>query len=93
MTFELETWLTRDYGGDGKALSMSKKVLGDFVYHLLRLGGEITSTHAMRPDLDRTYVQFGIRLPKGRREELEAASGITLEAPSFLVPAGSSFRS
>ena len=89
----MEAWLTRDYGGQGKALSMSKKVLGDFVYHLLRLGGEITSTHAMRPDLDRTYVQFGIRLPKGRKEALEGASGIALEAPNFLVPAGPSFRS
>ena len=84
-----EAWVTRDYGAEGKALSMSKTVLGSFVYHLLRLGGRITSTYAMRGDMDRTYVQFAVVLPEGRADELTEASGIVLEKPSTLVPASS----
>ena len=82
-----EAWVTRDYGGDGKALSMSKATLGLFVFHLLRLNGRITSTYAMRPDMDRTYVQFAIVLPKGRAERLTELTGVALERPSHLVPA------
>ena len=82
-----EVWVTRDYGGEGKALNMSKATLGTFVYHLLRLGGKITSTHVMAPEYDRSYVQMAIALPTGKREQLQTASGIALESPSYLVPA------
>ena len=86
-----ESWVTRDYGSEGRALSMSKTVLGTFVYHLLRMGGRITSTYAMHGDMDRTYVQFAVVLPAGRAGELTEASGIALEKPSTLVPASSGF--
>lgn len=76
-----EAWVTRDYGSDGKALSMSKAGLGSFVYHLLRLGGHIHSTWAMGPQYDRTYVQMSISLPPGRREALQDATGVKLEKP------------
>lgn len=82
-----EALVTRDYGGEGRALSMSKAQLGLFTYHLLRLGGRITSTYAMRPDMDRTYVQFAIVLPKGRGAKLTELTGVALEQPSMLVPA------
>ncbi len=82
-----EDWVTRDYGGEGKALTMSKEVLGTFVFHLLRCGGRIESTHAMAPEHARSYVQFSITLPKGRKAELEGLTGITLERPSHLTPA------
>lgn len=75
-----ERWITRDYGGEGKGLSMSKDVLGRFVYELLRHGGSITSTYAMA-QAPRSYVQFAIALPAGRREALQSVSGITLERP------------
>jgi hypothetical protein len=39
-----EGWITRDYGGEGRALTLSKANLGNFVYHLLRLGGDILGT-------------------------------------------------
>lgn len=82
-----EDWVTRDYGGQGKALSMSKEVLGNFVYHLLRCGGRIESSYAMAPEHARSYVQFSITLPKGRKEELERLTGVALERPSHLTPA------
>lgn len=81
----MESWVTRDYGGTGKALVMSKAVLGLFVYHLLRLGGGIESTYALRGDCDRSYVQFAIYIPAGKAEELQSATGIALERPSRLV--------
>lgn len=80
----MEAWQTRDYGREGKAVSMSRKGLGDFLYHLLRHKGEITSTYAMQPTMDRTYVQFAIILPKGRKEAFEEASGFTLEPVAVL---------
>jgi len=82
-----EIWVTRDYGGEGKALSLHKSVLGVFVHELIRLGGGITSTHNMRADYPGSYVQFVIYLPKGRREVLQTASGITLEHMPRLMPA------
>jgi len=82
-----EAWVTRDYGGEGRGLSMSKSALGLFAFHVLRLRGRITSTYAMRPDMDRTYVQFAIVLPKGRAAELTELTGVALEKPSTLVPA------
>lgn len=81
-----EAWVTRDYGSPGKGCKMSRAVLGEFLYYLLRFNGEIRSTYAMRPDLDRTYVQFGIELPAGKREEFELVSGFVLEKPPILVP-------
>jgi hypothetical protein len=75
----MEAWQTRDYGREGKAVSMSRKALGDFLYHLLRHKGKITSTFAMQPQMDRTYVQFAILLPEGKKESFEEASGFTLE--------------
>lgn len=82
-----EALVTRDYGGEGKALSLSKASLGTFVYHLLRLGGRIVDTHTMNPKYDRSYVQMSIVLPQGRRAELQEASGIALELPSVMKPA------
>lgn len=82
-----EHWVTRDYGGDGKALNLSKSCLGTFVYHLFRLGGNITSTYVMNNKFDRSYVQMAISLPDGRSAELTAATGIVLEKPSALTPA------
>lgn len=82
-----EALVTRDYGGEGKALSMSKANLGQFVYHLLKLGGRITGSFAMNAKYDRSYVQFSIVLPKGRREKLTELTGIALEEPSYLKPA------
>lgn len=82
-----EAWVTRDYGGEGKALTLSKERLGLFAFHLLSLGGHIHSTYVMNARYPRSYVQFGISLPPGKKEELERLTGITLEQPSVLTPA------
>lgn len=82
-----EAWVTRDYGSKGKALILSKSRLGLFVYHVLRMGGEITSVYAMNPNYDRSYVQMAITLPIGRRKELQDVSGIVLESVPVLKPA------
>ena len=82
----MECWVTRDYGRDGKALHLSKAALGSFVYHLLRLGGDISGTHCLGTQYDRSYVQMAIQLPTGKRDELQVASGITLESPPRLAP-------
>lgn len=76
-----ERWVTRDYGSEGKALNLSKSRLGLFTYHLLRLGGEITSTWTTSAAYDRAYVQFAVSLPEGRKAELEEVTGIVLEKP------------
>lgn len=78
-----EHWFTRDYGGEGKALCLSKATLGLFVYELLKLGGGITSTYAMGKS-PRAYVQMVIYLPTGKKTELEGLTGVTLEVPSTL---------
>lgn len=82
-----EALVTRDYGGEGKALTMSKTTLGQFTHHLLKLGGRITGTFVMNAAYDRSYVQFAIVLPKGRRDRLTELTGIALEEPSHLKPA------
>jgi hypothetical protein len=74
-------WLTRDYGGEGRALNLTTTRLGGFAYHLLRLGGEITGTWAMGPQYPRSYVQFAILLPEGKEEELTESTGIALCKP------------
>lgn len=85
-----EAWLTHDYGGDDKKVRLSKASLGNFVYHCLKLGGHLMSGSAFAPEHDGCYVQLGISLPKGKREELERLSGIKLDPPTALsVP---SFR-
>ena len=73
-----ENWCTRDYGGEGKAVSLSKRDLGEFFFHLLRFGGTIYQSYAMAKS-PRAYCQFAITLPKGRKEDFERASGFTLE--------------
>lgn len=88
MTRERESWVTRDYGGEGKALTLSRSPLGEFMYHLLRMGGEVTSTYALNPSYERSYLQFSITLPAGRKEEFEKVSGFALEKPPHLHPAG-----
>lgn len=82
----MEGWVTRDYGGAGKGLSLTRKRLGEFMFHLLRMRGTVTSSYAMS-DMEGSYVQVFFWLPEGKRAELEAASGITIEAPVYLVPA------
>jgi hypothetical protein len=79
-----ECWVTRDYGREGKSLCMSKATLGEFVFHLMRLGGSISSTYAMAPQYPRSYVQMAITLPAGCAADLEAASGVALECPREL---------
>jgi hypothetical protein len=87
-----ETWATRDYGGGvGNALSLTKASLGGFVYALLRMGGSIQSIHCLNRAYDRSYVQAMVVIPEGKRAELEGATGIGLERPSVLVPAGGGF--
>ena len=80
----MEALVTRDYGGEGKSLTLSKSNLGNFVYHLLKLGGYITNTHTLAPEYNRSYVQMSIMLPEGKREELTKLTGITLELPSTI---------
>jgi hypothetical protein len=77
----MEGWVTRDYGSDGKGLALSKSRLGEFTYHLLKLGGRITSTYTMNPNYERSYVQFAIVLPEGKAEELTQLTGVLLEQP------------
>ena len=80
-----EAWITHDYGGDGKKLRLSKASLGNFMYHCLKLGGHVMNGSAFAT-VDGAYVQLGISLPKGKREELERLSGITLDPPTELSP-------
>lgn len=82
-----EAWITHDYGGKERKLRLSKASLGNFLYHCLRLGGHVTSGNAFAPDVDGCYVQLGITLPKGKREDLERLSGIKLDPPTQLTPA------
>jgi len=75
-----EYWQTADYGAiDSRKINLTKARLGEFLYHLCKAGGEIYSTHVMRADIEKSYVQFAIKLPEGKREEFERASGFPLE--------------
>lgn len=77
-----EIWFTRDYGGKGKALSINKTQLGKFVYHLIKLNVHITSMNALNTRYENSYVQIAISLPKGKKEELEILTGVSLEQPT-----------
>jgi hypothetical protein len=79
-----EFWVTRDYGGEGKALNLSKARLGEFMYHLLKMGGRVTDIHVMNAEYDRCYCQAAISLPAGQKEEFERISGFILEKPPVL---------
>ena len=77
-------WVTAEYGM-AKVLNLSKTKLGLFVYHLLRLGGTIRSTHVLNHRYDRSYVQMAVTLPKGKMEELQNLTGVELEVPTRVV--------
>ena len=80
-----EYWVTRDYGREGKAVNMSKASLGDFMLAVFKHDGRVTSSYCMNAKYPRSYCQFGIALPVGKKEEFEADSGFTLEAPPQLA--------
>ena len=84
---KIESWVTRDYGSEGKGLCLSKSRLGNFVFHLLRMGGRITSTYTMNPEYPRCYVQMSVVLPEGKSQELQNITGVKLEKVSRLIPA------
>ena len=84
---ETEIWVTRDYGGEGKAVSLSKRALGEFFFHLFSMRGVVKSTHCMNPQYHGSYMQIMIELPAGMKDEFETVSGFTLEKPVTLVPA------
>lgn len=74
-------WVTRDYGGDGKALSMSRARLGLFVESVLRNKGNITSFWAMGPSYPRSYVQAVVWLTPEACDKVREETGIGLEMP------------
>jgi hypothetical protein len=82
-----EIWVTRDYGNSGKAVSLSKRSLGEFFFHLFTMGGKVKSSHCMNPQYHGSYMQLMIELPEGKRDEFESISGFTLETPPVMVPA------
>lgn len=73
-------WVTRDYGGDGKALTISKARLGIFFESLLRHRGDVAQVHAIQPQ-PRSYVQALVRLTVSGKEAVERETGITLSPP------------
>lgn len=82
-----EYWQTADYGAiDSRKLNLTRERLGLFLYHLCKAGGEIYSTHVMNAEFDKSYVQFAIKLPKGRKEEFERTSGFDLEPVAGFSP-------
>jgi hypothetical protein len=81
---KMVNWVTRDYGGEGKAVTLSKNSMGEFLYWLSKLGGNITSTWIMNKEYDKSYCQFGIQLPEGKEAEFTEKSGFVLETPAAL---------
>lgn len=82
-----EYWQTADYGAvDSRKPNLTKARLGEFLYHLCKAGGEIYSTYVMNARYNKSYVQFAIKLPEGRRKEFEEESGFPLEPVSVLTP-------
>jgi hypothetical protein len=82
-----ETWVTRDYGGEGKAVSLSKRGLGEFFFHLFSVGGRVKSSHVMNPQYHGSYIQLMVELPEGKKDDFERESGFTLETPPVMVVA------
>jgi len=81
-----EAWSTRDYGGEGKAVTLSKAQLGEFLWWVLKYQGQIYQSWAMALE-PRAYCQFTLTLPIGKKEAFERDSGFTLERVSELKPA------
>ena len=73
-----EAWCTRDYGGEGKAVTFSKAQLGEFLWWVLKYQGQIYQSWAMGFG-PRNYCQFALTLPVGKKEAFERDSGFTLE--------------
>lgn len=73
-------WVTRDYGGEGKALTVSKTRLGLFFEALLRHHGDVSQLFAMGTG-PRNYVQASVRLTVSGKEAVERETGITLSPP------------
>ena len=76
-----EQWVTRDYGSDGKGLSLSKANLGEFMVSLIKFGGDIHGIHSMSRTYPRSYVQASISLPIGVSEKFTEETGFVLERP------------
>jgi hypothetical protein len=80
-----EIWVTREYSGRGKAVSLTKSRLGEFFYHLFSLGGTVRSSHVLNPNYHGSYIQLMVELPRGKKEAFEEVSGFTLEEPPRIV--------
>ncbi len=78
MMYGHEAWCTRDYGGEGKAVTFSKAQLGEFLWWVLKYQGQITQCWAMGT-IPRAYCQFCLTLPIGKKEAFEQDSGFALE--------------
>jgi hypothetical protein len=79
----VEHWQTRDYGGaEGKAVSLSKKGLGEFFFHLFSMQGRLVSSFCLNAAYHGSYVQLLIELPEGMKEKFEQESGFALEKPA-----------
>lgn len=80
-------WATRDYSGEGKAVSLRKTVLAEFMYNLLRFGGNVKDVFVMSKDYHGSYIEMLVEFPEGKGEEFMKATGFTLREPSYLKPA------
>jgi hypothetical protein len=78
---ERVTLVTADYGSDGKAVNLSKSRLGDFMYHLLRHGGNVLDVYVMNRTYDRSYVQMVVQIHPDNVKPFETDSGFILETP------------
>lgn len=83
----MEYWVTRDYGRDGKAVTLNRFRLGDFFYHLIKFKGEVKDIYTMRTDVDDSYIQVLIELPEGVKDKFVEVSGFSLEKPPTFSPA------
>jgi len=76
-----KNYVTPDAGQDGKKLSLSKKVLGEFCFSLMTNGGRLNDLYCFNRNFKRSYVQASIYLPEDNKEKFENETGILLYDP------------
>lgn len=87
-SFDGDYYMLDGYGqGRKAALYLNEKRLGAFLVTLLKLGGSVVSISAFDARYKDCHVSAVVKLHPDRKAEFEAATGVTLKAPSRLVPA------
>ena len=66
-------------------LSLSKSKLGLFMYHLIKINGEVGDIFCLNSQYDRSFIGMSVCIDPSKREELEQLTKVKLSKPPTVV--------